>query len=173
MSATASGAIRNGRTAVIEAATEIGCPAEVVFGYCSDHTNEIEWNPAMRRVAKITDGPVGAGTRYEMEFFPGRPVVGECVRFDPPVSWAVEGLVNGMRSSFTGKVVPVPAGARLEVRMELETRGLVRAALPLLRRRMPRNLERDIALIKARLENPAGPRPPRPDPAANADFHAE
>ena len=53
-------------------------PAEVVFGYCSDHTNEIEWNPAMRRVAKITDGPVGAGTRYEMEFLPGRPIVAEC-----------------------------------------------------------------------------------------------
>jgi hypothetical protein len=37
--------------------------------------------------------------------------------------------------------------------------GLLRAALPLLRRRMPRNLERDIALIKARLEGLAEPRP--------------
>ena len=84
MNATASGTIKDRRTAVIETAIDIARPAEVVFGYCSDHTNEIEWNPAMRRVAKITGGPVGAGTRYEMEFLPGRPMVAECVRFAPP-----------------------------------------------------------------------------------------
>jgi len=59
MNAAASGTVRDRRTAVIEAAVDIECPAEVVFGYCSDHTNEIEWNPDMRRVAKITDGPIG------------------------------------------------------------------------------------------------------------------
>ncbi len=166
MNATASGTVRDGRTAVIEVAIDIARPAEVVFGYCSDHTNEIEWNPAMRRVAKITDGPVGVGTRSEMEFLPGCPIVGECVRFDPPACWAVDGSGNGMRSSFTGRVTPVPAGARLKLRMEIETHGLLRAALPLLRRRMPRDLARDIAIIKARLEGPAEPRPPRPDPAA-------
>ena len=112
----------------------------MVFGYCSDHTHEIEWNPAMRRVAKITDGPIGAGTRYQMEFLPGRPMVGECVQFDPPESWTVAGSAHGMRSSFSGRVTPVPAGARLGLRMQIETRGLLRAALPLLRRRMPRQL---------------------------------
>jgi uncharacterized protein YndB with AHSA1/START domain len=166
MSATASGTIKDRRTAVIETAIDIARPAEVVFGYCSDHTNEIEWNPAMRRVAKITDGPVGAGTRYEMEFQPGRPIAAECVQFAPPVSWTVTGSGNGMRSWFSGLVTPVPAGARLEFRMEIEPRGLLRAALPLLRRRMPRDLARDIALIKARLEAPAEPRPPGSAPPA-------
>ena len=167
MNATASGTVKDRRTVVIEVAIDIACPAEVVFGYCSDHTNEIEWNPAMRRVAKITDGPVGAGTWYEMEFLPGRPIAAECVRFDPPASWAVDGSGNGIRSSFTGRVTPVPAGARLELRMEIQTYGLLRAALPLLRRRMARDLARDIALIKARLEDPAEPRPPGSDPAAH------
>jgi uncharacterized protein YndB with AHSA1/START domain len=167
MNATASGTITDRRTAVIETAIDIARPAETVFGYCSDHTNEIDWNPAMRRVAKITDGPVGAGTRYEMQFLPGRPVAAECVRFDPPASWAVTGSGNGMRSWFSGRVTPVPAGARLEFRMEIEPRGLLRAALPLLRRRMPRDLARDIALIKARLEGPGMACPPGPDPAAH------
>jgi hypothetical protein len=167
MNATASGTIRDRRTAVIEAAIDIARPAEVVFGYCSDHTNEIEWNPAMRRVAKITDEPVGAGTRYEMEFLPSLPIVAECVRFDPPASWAVTGSGNGMRSSFSGRVTPVPAGARLGLRIEIETHGLLRAALPQLRRRMPRDLARDIAIIKARLEGRAEPRRPGSDPPAH------
>ena len=164
MNATASGRIKDRRRAVIETAIDIARPADMVFGYCSDHTHEIEWNPAMRRVAKITDGPVGAGTQYEMEFLPGRPIVAECVRFDPPTCWTVAGSGNGLRSWFTGRVTPVPAGARLEFRMEIEPRGLLRAALPLLRRRMPRDLARDIAIIKARLEGPAEPRPPGSDP---------
>jgi hypothetical protein len=170
MNAAASGTIRDRRTAVIEAAIDIERPAEVVFGYCSDHTNEIEWNPAMRRVAKITDGPIGVGTRYEMELLPGHPIIGECVAFNPPASWVVAGSVNGMRSSFSGRVVPVPAGARLGLRMEIETRGLRRAVLPLLRRRMPRNLGRDIAIIKAKLEERAEPRPsPSEAPAGGSD----
>jgi uncharacterized protein YndB with AHSA1/START domain len=167
MNATASGTIRDGRTVVIETAIDIARPAEAVFGYCSDHAHEIEWNPAMRRVAKITDGPVGAGTRYEMRFLPGRPVAAECVRFDPPASWAVAGSGSGLRSWFPGRVSPVPAGARLEFRMEIEPGGLLRAALPLLRRRMPPDLARDIALIKARLEGPGMACPSGPDPAAH------
>jgi hypothetical protein len=67
-----------------------------------------------------------------------------------------------MRSSFTGRVTPVPAGARLDLRMQIQTYGPLRAALPLLRRRMPPDLARDITLIKARLEGPAEPRPPGP-----------
>jgi uncharacterized protein YndB with AHSA1/START domain len=101
MNATASGTIRDRRTAVIETAIDIARPAELVFGYCSDHTHEIEWNPAMRRVVKITDGPIGTGTRYQMEFLPGHPIVAECVRFDPPTAWTVTGSGNGMRSWFS------------------------------------------------------------------------
>jgi len=166
MNATATGTIKDRRTAVIQTAIDIARPAEVVFGYCSDHTNEIEWNPAMRRVAKITGGPVGAGTRYEMEFLPGRPMIAECVRFDAPICWAVAASGSGMRSWFSGRVTAVPAGARLEFRMEIEPDGLLRAALPLLRRRLPRDLARDIAIVKARLEGPVEPRPPGPDLAA-------
>ncbi len=155
MNTTVNGTVRDRRTVVIEVAIDIARPAEAVFGYCSDHTHEIEWNPAMRRVAKITDGPVGAGTRYEMEFLPGRPMVAECVRFDPPACWTVDGSGNGIRSSFTGQVTPIPAGTRLDLRMEIQTYGLLRAAQPLLRRRMPRDLARDIALIKTKLEGPS------------------
>jgi Polyketide cyclase / dehydrase and lipid transport len=155
MSATATASIADRRTAVIEVGIDIERCVEAVFDYCSDHTNEIEWNPEMRRVVKLTEGPIGIGTRYEMEFIPGHPMVGECVAFDRPTSWRVEGVAYGMRSSFSGRIDRAPGGAHLSLRMELETHGLLRALLPLLRRRMPRNLARDIALIKTRLEGPA------------------
>jgi Polyketide cyclase / dehydrase and lipid transport len=156
VSATATATITNHRTAVIDVGIDIKRSAEAVFDYGSDHTNEIEWNPEMRRVVKLTEGPIGVGTRYEMEFRPGRPMFGECVQFDRPSSWAVTGVANGMRSSFSGRVVPIQDGAHLSLRMEIETHGLLRALLPLLRRRMPRNLQRDIEIIKTQLEDRGG-----------------
>jgi hypothetical protein len=49
-------------------------------------------------------------------------------------------------------VLPRGDGARLLLRMEIQLRGLLGLAAPLLRRRMRPELERDIATIKARLE---------------------
>jgi uncharacterized protein YndB with AHSA1/START domain len=67
------------RVAVIVNDVDIDRPVDEVFAYCSDHMHESEWNPKMRYVHKLTDGPTGSGTRYEMEFVPGRPMVAECV----------------------------------------------------------------------------------------------
>jgi hypothetical protein len=39
-------------------------PVDEVFDYVADERNEPSYNPAMVRVEKLTDGPVGAGTRY-------------------------------------------------------------------------------------------------------------
>ena len=139
------------RAVVIETALEIAHPVDVVFGHCRDHTNEIEWNPAMRRVAMITDGP--SAPDPVRDGVPPRPSHRRGVRAVRPT-----GLLGGGRLGqrhgvmVSGRVTVVLAGARLESRMEIETLGLLRAALPLLRRRMPRDLARDIALIKARLE---------------------
>jgi hypothetical protein len=35
-----------------------------VFDYCSDNRNELEWNPSAISIEKLTDGPVGLGTKY-------------------------------------------------------------------------------------------------------------
>lgn len=138
--------------AVIENDVDIDRPVDPVFAYCSDHTNEREWNPKMRYVKKLTEGPVGAGTRYEMEFVPGRPMVGECVRFDPPHTWEVAGRVFGMDVVLGGTVTPNERGAHLKLRTEFRAGGLLVLALPLLKRQMKSALDRDILNVKAILE---------------------
>jgi len=49
-------------------------------------------------------------------------------------------------------VLPAADGSRLVVRVEMELRGLLRLAGPLLRRREQPMFERDLNNIKARLE---------------------
>jgi uncharacterized protein YndB with AHSA1/START domain len=133
---------------VIRAQTEIARSPEDVFDYCSDHRHEPEWNPLMRRADMVTDGPVGIGTRYSVQFAKGAPMLMECVRYQRPESWSVVGNSKSLAASGEGHAVAQGGGALLLMRMELEPHGL-------LRRRMQQMWERDIANVKTKLE--AGP----------------
>ncbi len=137
---------------VIENVVEIERSPVAVFDYASDHTHEQEWNPKMRSVRKLTHGPIGKGTRYEMEFAPGRPVVVTCVRFDRPRRWEAVGDTLGMHISLGGQVTPTVSGARLVLRTGFEGEGLRALILPLIGRRMRRELQRDVESIKSIVE---------------------
>jgi hypothetical protein len=53
---------------VISNSVDIRCGPEDVFDYLSDHRSELEWNPGIESIDKITDGPVGLGTKYRAEW---------------------------------------------------------------------------------------------------------
>jgi hypothetical protein len=143
---------QRGRLSVIEVESDIRRSPEDVFDYASDPAHEPEWNLRMKRLEKLTDGPVGVGARYRMEFTQGPPAISECVRFERPNLWELGGASKIIRSGFRGRVRPSGDGSHLVLRMEIRLRGPLQLALPLVRRRMQRELERDIATIKARLE---------------------
>jgi uncharacterized protein YndB with AHSA1/START domain len=152
MKKTSATTVMHGGPAVIEAEADIRRSAEEVFDYASDPANELEWNIRMKRIEKLTDGPVGVGARYRMEFTQGPPAISECVRFDRPGLWEHTGGSKIISSGLTGRVVPESDGSHLLLRMQIQLRGPLRLALPLVRRRMQRELERDVVTIKARLE---------------------
>lgn len=99
--------------ALLENEVEISRPTDEEFDYVSDHIHEAEWNPLMRSSRKLTNGPIGLGTQYEMEFIPDRPVVVTCDRFDRPHSWEVTGRTLGMDVTLGGRVSTEEAGPHL------------------------------------------------------------
>src|SRR5579872_1049344 len=137
---------------VVEAAVEIRRAPEDVFDYSSDPGHEPEWNPMMKRILKITDGPIGIGTRYTAKFAQGPPMVIECVGYDPPSAWSFKAQSRALRAGSGGRVAPISEGAHLTMRMELEPRGPLKLATPLLRRRMRAMWQSDLDNIKSRLE---------------------
>jgi polyketide cyclase/dehydrase/lipid transport protein len=141
---------------VVEAEVDISRPPEEVFDYCSDPGREPEWNPMMKTSKKITDGPLGVGSRYATEFVKGPPMVMECVGYERPAAWSLVGRSSALQAGGGGRVLPAADGSHLIMRMELEPRGLLRLAAPLLRRRMKPMLERDLANIKSVLEGGSG-----------------
>ena len=142
----------HGRVAVIEVDADIRRTPEDVFDYASDPANESEWNMRIKRVEKLTEGPVDVGARYRMEFTQGPSAISECLRYDRPDVWELVGGSKVLSSRWTGRVARNGDAAHLALRMEIHLRGLLGVALPLVRRRMQPELERDIATIKAKLE---------------------
>jgi uncharacterized protein YndB with AHSA1/START domain len=138
--------------AVIENEVDISRPAETVFDYVSDHTREPEWNPQMRNVRKLTEGPIGLGTRYEMEFIPDKPIEATCERFDRPRSWEVVGKALGMDVSLGGRVTSNMAGSHLVFRTEFRSNGVRGLVLPLIQRRMSGQMQHHVERIKSILE---------------------
>jgi WS/DGAT/MGAT family acyltransferase len=138
----------------VENTIEIDRDPEAVFTHCADPNNEVEWNPQLQAVQQLTDGPIGAGTRFRMTFGHG---VGDStvtyLHFDPPRSWAAQSTSRRLDVRAEGQVVPTGSGSRLIIRTDLRPRGPLRPLAPLLRRYMHRAWNRNLAVIKAQLEN--------------------
>jgi hypothetical protein len=74
--------------AVIENSVEIGRSPEDVFDYLVDMRNELHGNPDAQSMKKITDGPIGLGTKFLAKWKQSKLVEVECVEFDRPRSWS-------------------------------------------------------------------------------------
>lgn len=139
-------------TVVIEESVVVHRPVEEVFDYCTDLAHEPEWNLHTHYVQKLTDGPVGEGTRYKAEWTKGEPMIVEYVTVDRPRSWVSTGRSRRLRTIGEGHVVPTADGTRLDVRMVLQPRGVMSAITPVLGRLMRGREAQNLATIKAVLE---------------------
>jgi Polyketide cyclase / dehydrase and lipid transport len=137
---------------VIEHAVDIQRSPDDIFDYCTDLLREPEWNPRTRRIEKLTDGPIGLGTRFQGEWIKGDPMTIEFVRFQRPTAWTSTGRSRRLVATSHGQVAKRPGGARLVIRTELQPQGALRLLLPVLGPTMRRREHRNLRAIKAALE---------------------
>jgi uncharacterized protein YndB with AHSA1/START domain len=142
---------------IVEAAVDIKRSPEDVFDYCSDHTHEPEWNPMMKHIEKLTDGPIGVGTRYATEFVKGPPMVMQCTRYERPTTWSLTGESRALDARGSFRVSAAPEGAHLVMRTQIELHGLLKSAAPFVRRQERKMFSRDLDNIKALLEGSSAP----------------
>jgi hypothetical protein len=77
-----------GRRGVVENAIEIEAQPEAVFDYCTDVLREPEWNPKLLEVEKLTEGPIGLGTRFKIRLDGVGWSTTENIAFERPKYWA-------------------------------------------------------------------------------------
>ena len=51
-------------TGRFEGTAVVARPIEEVFAFLADGENDVKFSPRVQEIRKLTDGPVGAGTRY-------------------------------------------------------------------------------------------------------------
>ena len=134
----------------------IARPPDEVFTFVSDMTNAPRWQRGLHEVRRLTPGPLRVGTQHEfVRRFAGRKVAsrnrfvafeqGRFVAFEFP-----EGSVTG-RGSYL--VEPDGnGGSLLTSRVDLNVKGAMRLAQPVLARVLRRDVRRDDEKLKTVLE---------------------
>jgi uncharacterized protein YndB with AHSA1/START domain len=133
--------------------TVIRRPPQDVFDYCSDLRSELQWNPKVNYVEKLTDGPVRVGTRYRARWANSGPTAVEVVQFDRPRSWETKATARGMSIRFQGTVTDAAPGARYTAQLELRPRRLAWLVAPLALLAMRRQDQQNMQRIREALES--------------------
>lgn len=137
--------------AVIENTVQIDRSPVEAFDYLVDLCNELEWNPGVQSMEKLTEGPIGVGTRFLAKWKQSQLIEVECIRFEPPRRWAYS-TGGPLSVVFEVTLTPLGAGVLLTSRFDAHPHGLLRLFFPLLLRELKRAEKQNMQYIKNILE---------------------
>jgi len=102
-------------------------PAEV-FAYLADFGKVPTWNYAIAETRKISDGPVGVGTRYRQARKLPRPSEEdfEVAEFEPGARLSIEGTFGPFPGRLSYVLEPVAGKTRVTNLVELQPSGVLR-----------------------------------------------
>ena len=133
-------------------------PPEQLFDMLADIRNEAKWQRDVRSTEKLTDGPVGHGTRFRGSYKGMGDMDVEITEYDRPnrLGFACKGSRMDMDVAFTF----TPAGAGSEIGGQIDTRlkGLSKLMSPLFPSMMRKQMAQRPAQIQAGLDAIYGPR---------------
>jgi len=139
---------------------EIARSPQEVFAYLSDLGRHGEWQEQIVDVHVETEGPMRVGSRaVETRRVPGGPrkFTYEMTEVDPPRKAAFRVLNGPVRPYGTVTLEPLAEGARSRVTLELdfEGHGIGKLLAPIARRDARKQVPKDQARLKERLESGA------------------
>lgn len=109
-------------------------PVEEVFDFAVDARNEPLYNPDLLRSEKLTDGPVGAGTRFRASHRQGHGTVEmavEITRLDRPRRMASRTTMPWSEVDGELTFEAVSTGTRMRWAWDVRLKGCTRALTPL------------------------------------------
>jgi uncharacterized protein YndB with AHSA1/START domain len=118
----------------VEGEMMIQRPVEEVFDFVADERNEPRYNPRMLDVARISDGPIGLGTRFRAELKTmGRtmPMTIEFTAYERP--WRLASLTRSSMMETEGALTfeTVSGGTRMRWSWDVRPRGVLGLMTPI------------------------------------------
>ena len=122
---------------LVEGAIVIKRPIEEVFDFVADERNEPKYNPQMMLAEKVTDGPVGVGTRFHSVVTSrggAAEMMIEFTQFDRPRRIVeMTQVSNVMVIDGELRFEAVAEGTKMNWLWNLQPRGLYRLLGPIIR----------------------------------------
>jgi carbon monoxide dehydrogenase subunit G len=135
------------------ASVRIERPAEVVWDYFTDVSNDPEWNPSAIKARRTSDGPLGVGSTFHVLRKMSGPMDLEYTEYSRPLRWSLRGVGRGVSFTYAADLKPSGAGTELTSQMTLEPKGVLAVASPLIRMVTKKQLEQVHAALKRKLES--------------------
>ncbi len=130
-------------------------PVEEVFAYVADVANDPAWHTDVVKGRKVSDGPIGIGSRLQIRIKPFMGVsegIEEVVGYEPNRLYQVRAEMGPMRPTLTCRFEPVDGRTRLSRRVEIQTSGPLSLLMTLMRPMMARRNAGFVANLKRVLE---------------------
>jgi len=152
------------RTDQLFASIEIDRSADLVWTLIADYRNDIHWRHGVTRMEPTPAGPVRVGTRTdEVMRLAGRTYrnLGEVTAVGPDRQFAWR-TVQGADADGSRSVAPLgPDRALVRLELNVRTKGLQRLIAPVLVTMLRRDLDADLARLRAladrgALQQPSG-----------------
>jgi hypothetical protein len=115
--------------------------------------SELQCNLKVEYVEKLTDGPVGVGTRYRARWANSGPTAVEVVQFDSPRRWETNAEARGMAIRFQGTFTDAAEVARYTAYLEHQPRRVAWLVAPFALLAMRRQDEKNRHRIPEALES--------------------
>lgn len=126
-------------------------PPEQVFDYIADIRNEAKWSKDIRGVAMISDGPVGEGTQFEVDYKIFGRVRLALRDYRRPSHVVIDGDGPRVGMHFDMDVQPQGSGSLVTFFLEMRPRGALLPMAPLLPLMLPRELAKRPEQFRAAL----------------------
>lgn len=137
---------------VIENHVDIDRSPEEVFDYLVDLRNEAKWNPDVESMEKITEGPIGMGTKFLAKWKQSDLLEVECTRYERPRAWCYcNGGPVSVQLDIT--VTPQGSGSHLTARFDAHPHGMMKLFFPVFLQVMKRSEKRNMPRMKAAVES--------------------
>ena len=140
----------------VEESIIINRPVEEVFAFVADQPNATQWQSGVLEVRRITDGPIGVGTKHKaVRKFMGRRLeaINEYVVYELNKEVTFTGSAGGADFRHSYLTEATPEGTKLTSRMEMRPKGLFGLAEHLIVSSLRREFTASMGELKDLLEN--------------------
>jgi carbon monoxide dehydrogenase subunit G len=133
-------------------------PVEEVFSFLADFENVPKWNYAIAETRKVSEGPVGVGSRYQQVRTIPKPATEgfEVTAYEPESRLSIQGTLGPFQASLEYELAPAAEGTQVTNAVELQAGGALKLVAPLAASRVRTTVAENLAVLKRLLETGSG-----------------